>query len=263
MTGPLYVDGATGYDSMFARVTAAYIPALMDVAVIAAGHRVLDVATGTGAAARAAAELVGPTGEIVAGDISSTMLKVARRNPENSAIKFQLLDGHALPFPDSRFDRVICQLGLAFFEDPARGLAEFRRVLAPGGRTAITVNSTPERSLFTRICTVIGKHVPAKAEQLNRYASIRTAERLSALLHGAGFTEVMVRSELRSFSFASFDDYFSGTDAGAGISGQEYVKLSADLRHAVREEVRQSFPDAGKREPLIVEMEVLVGSGTT
>jgi ubiquinone/menaquinone biosynthesis C-methylase UbiE len=263
MAGPLYVGGATGYDDMFARVTRAFIPALLDAAQVAAGHRVLDVATGTGAAARAAAEVVGPAGEIVAGDISSAMLEAAKRNPENSAIKFELLDGQALPFPGHRFDRVICQLGLAFFEEPARGLAEFKRVLVPGGRTAVAVNSTPERSLFTRICTVIGEYVTAKAELLNRYASIRTAERLSALLHGAGFTEVVVRSELRSFSFASFDDYFSGTEAGAGISGQEYVKLAAELKRTVRDDVRRSFPDAGNRKPFVVEMEVLVGSGRT
>jgi len=115
MTIPLYSGGAIGYEDMFGRVTKAFIPALLEAARIAAGHRVLDVATGTGAAARAAAELVGPTGEIVAGDISNTMLDVARRHPDNSAIKFELLDAHALPFPDRRFDRVICQLGLAFF----------------------------------------------------------------------------------------------------------------------------------------------------
>ena len=263
MTGPLYVGGATGYDKMFARVTAAFIPTLLDAARIAAGHRVLDVATGTGAAARAAAELVGPTGEIVAGDISSTMLEVAKGSPANSAVEFALLDALALPFPDQRFDRVICQLGLALFDDPARGLAEFKRVLVPGGRTAVAVNSTPERSLFMRIGTVIGRHVPAKAEQLNRYASIRTLQRLRGLLQSAGFEQVEAHSETRTFSFASFDDYFSGTEAGAGISGQEYVKLPAEIKRAVREDVRRSFPNAVNSKPFIVEMEVLVGSGRT
>jgi len=261
MTEPLYVSGAAGYDAMFARVTRAFIPALLAAARIASGHRVLDVATGTGAAAQAATELVGPSGEVVAGDISSTMLDVAKRNLKDLPIRFERFDGHALPFEEERFDRVICQLGLAFFEDPARGLAEFQRVLVPGGWTAVSVNSTPERSLFTRIGTVIGRHVPAKAEQLNRYASIRTAERLGALLHDAGFSDVAVRRELRSFSFASFDDYFAGTEAGAGIAGQAYIELPQDLQRVVREEVRQSFPGGADSKPFIVEMEVLIGSG--
>ena len=261
MTETLYVGGALGYDAMFARVTQAFIPALLHAAQISEGQRILDVAAGTGAAAKAAKDMVGPKGEVVAGDISSTMLDAARGNPENAGISFEQFDGHKLPFSDGRFDRVICQLGLAFFDDPAKGLVEFRRVLIPGGRTAVVVNSLPERSLFTRIGSVIGQFVPARAEQLNRYASIRTPERLRSLLDGAGFLEADTKTETRSFSFASFDDYFSGTEAGAGISGQEYVKLPADMRSAVREKVRLSFPDDGSRKPFVVEMEVLVGSG--
>src|ERR1051326_3170605 len=163
MTETLYVGGATGYDQMFARVTKAFIPALLDAARIAAGQSILDVATGTGAAARMARECAGPGGEVIAGDISATMLDVARRNPENAGISFEQFDSHKLPYAEARFDRVICQLGLAFFEDPGRGLAEFRRVLKIGGRAAAIVNSTPERSLFTRIGSVIGQYVPERA----------------------------------------------------------------------------------------------------
>jgi SAM-dependent methyltransferase len=211
------------------------------------------VATGTGAAAEAAAKIVGPAGEVCAGDVSSTMLDVARRNLKNTAIKLELIDGHALPYPQDRFDRVICQMGLQFFDSPARGLAEFHRVLVPEGWTAVSVNSTPEQSLFTRIGTVIGRYVPSQAEQLNRYASIRTVERLDGLLRGAGFVDVQVRSEIRSFSFASSDDYFQGTESGAGISGQAYVKLPRELQQAVREEVRASFPDGANTKPFTVE----------
>ncbi len=189
------------------------------------------------------------------------MLDVARHNPENAGIVFEQFDGHTLPYPDARFDRVICQLGLAFFDDPGRGLVEFRRVLKSGGRAAVIVNSTPERSLFTRIGTVIGKHVPEQAENLNRYASIRTVERLRDLFSGANFRDVDVGTQTRAFSFASFDDYFAGTEAGAGISGQAYVKLPRDTQTAVRETMRLSFPDSGNQQPFVVAMEVLVGAG--
>jgi ubiquinone/menaquinone biosynthesis C-methylase UbiE len=261
MTETLYVGGATGYDEMFARVTRAFIPPLLAAARIATGQRILDVATGTGLAARAARDLVGPAGMVIAGDISPTMLDVARRNEENAGIKFEQFDGHKLPYPEAEFDRVICQLGLAFFADPGRGLAEFRRVLRPDGRAAVIVNSTPERSLFTRIGTVIGQYLPERAEELNRYASIRSIERLRELFIGAGFHGVEVKTETKSFSFASFDDYFSGTEAGAGISGQEYVKLSPETQKAVRDKMRLSFPDEGSHRPFVIDMEVLVGSG--
>jgi ubiquinone/menaquinone biosynthesis C-methylase UbiE len=261
MTETLYVGGASGYDQMFARVTQAFVPVLLDAARIDAGQSVLDVATGTGVAARMARERAGTGSEIVAGDISGTMLDVARQNAENIGITFEQFDSHKLPYHNARFDRVICQLGLAFFDDPGRGLAEFRRVLKVGGRAAAIVNSTPERSLFTRIGTVIGQHVPERAEQLNRYASIRTIERLRDLFSAAGFRDVEAGAETRSFSFSSFDDYFAGTEAGAGISGQEYVKLPLETRKAVRETMRLSFPENGSRRPFVVDMEILVGCG--
>ena len=91
MTEPLYVSGAAGYDELFAHVTRTFIPALLEAAQIAAGHRVLDVATGTGALAHAVAELVGTNGEVIAGDISVTMLDVAKRNLKDAAIDLRNL----------------------------------------------------------------------------------------------------------------------------------------------------------------------------
>jgi ubiquinone/menaquinone biosynthesis C-methylase UbiE len=89
---------------------------------IAAGQRILDVATGT-AAARTARERAGPGGGVIAGDISGTMLDVARRNPENAGITVGQFDSHNLPLSRWPLDRVICQLGLAFCYDPGHGLA--------------------------------------------------------------------------------------------------------------------------------------------
>jgi ubiquinone/menaquinone biosynthesis C-methylase UbiE len=250
-----------GYDALFARVTRLFIPALLQAARIASSHHVLDVATGTGAAAQAAAPIVGPSGSVIGGDISPSMLAAARRNLQGTGIGLVLFDGHALPYTDGRFDAVICQLGLMFFGDQALGLSEFRRVLRFGGWTAVSVTPTPERSLFGRIGAVIGRYVPAKAELLNRFFSIPTAACLEGLLTGAGFRDVHVQSESREIAFASFDDYFRGTEEGAGLSGQEYVRLPQELRQIVREEVRQTLPQPAPGEPLVINMGVLIGSG--
>ncbi len=136
MAEPIYAGAVEGYDELFARATQLFIPTLLRAARITPEHSVLDVGTGTGAAARAAMDIVGPSGSVIGGDISPTMLGAARRNLKGLPITLEILDGQALPFPDGRFDALICQLGLMFFTDPARGLSEFYRVL-PGNRVRI------------------------------------------------------------------------------------------------------------------------------
>ncbi len=261
MAEPIYAGASEGYDQLFARATQLFIPALIRAAHIVPGQAVLDVATGTGAAARAAADAVGPSGSVIAGDISPAMLEVARRNLKGLHVALEILDGQALPFADGRFDAVICQLGLMFFIDPARGLSEFYRVLRSGGRVAVSVTTTPERSLFARIGAVIARHVPERADKLNRFFSIPSAERLRSLIAGVGFREVDVQSESRAIEFASFAIYFSGIEKGATLSGQEFVQLPPELRLRIRDEVRQGLGVADQDQEFVIDMEVLVGSG--
>jgi ubiquinone/menaquinone biosynthesis C-methylase UbiE len=101
-------------------------------AALLPGHRVLDVACGTGAAARVAAARVGGTGRVAALDINPGMLAVARPLP---AVAGARLRGSALALPFSArvFDVVLCQLGLQFIPDRPAALRESRRVLVPAG----------------------------------------------------------------------------------------------------------------------------------
>jgi ubiquinone/menaquinone biosynthesis C-methylase UbiE len=258
---PLYLRAAVGYDELFAHATRLFIPSLLRAAHLAPGQTVLDVATGTGAAAQAATEIVGRSGSVTAGDISPSMLEAAKSNLKGQPVVLELLDGHNLPYPSKQFDAVICQLGLMFFSDPAQGLSEFFRVLRDGGRTAVSVSSVPERSLFARIGAVIARHVPEKAQKLNRFFSIKDPERLRSLLKGGGFRDVRVESESHTIEFPSFDAYFSGIEKGATLSGQEYVQLAPDVRDVVREEVRRQLTSPPGNGPLVVDMEIHIGSG--
>ncbi len=160
-----YDQGAGGYDRSFGCVSAAFVPTLMRTALLGPGQRVLDVATGTGIAAQAAAAVIGPSGHVVATDISAPMLNQARaRLASLPNVSLAIENGEALRQPGESFDRVLCSMGLMLFPDPARGLAEFRRVLHGGGCAAVSVGATPARSFAARISAAIGRHVPSKAE---------------------------------------------------------------------------------------------------
>jgi ubiquinone/menaquinone biosynthesis C-methylase UbiE len=205
---------------------------------------------------------VGPSGSVIGGDVSPNMLDVARKRLAHLPIILVQFDAHDLPFAEGSFDAVICQLGLMFFDDPERALREFRRVLRPGGRAAVSVNSTPESSLFLRVGAVIARHVPAKAEIFTRPFSIRDAGRLRGLFDNAGFQNINVSVATRDIGFASFDDYFSGIVKGATISGQEYIILPEELRRRVRADVRSSLSLPSVDGAFSIKMELLVGSGS-
>jgi ubiquinone/menaquinone biosynthesis C-methylase UbiE len=136
---------AAGYDRAVGHMTRQLIAPLLRAARLSPGQRVLDIATGTGVAAEAAAEAVGPSGHVVAADIAPAMVERARERLAGAPnVSFAVEDGHRLTLPVESFDAVLCNMGLMYFPDPARGLAEFRRVLRPGGRAAVSVNTTPD-----------------------------------------------------------------------------------------------------------------------
>ena len=115
---------------------------LLDVVGIAPGSRVLDIASGTGVVARAAARRAGGGGLVVASDVSGPMLaRAASIGAPDGAAPIEYVDASAdaLPFDDGSFDVVLCQQGLQFFPARAAAVGEMRRVLRPGGVAGVAV----------------------------------------------------------------------------------------------------------------------------
>jgi SAM-dependent methyltransferase len=251
---------AAGYDRAVGHMTRQLIPPLLRAARLAPGMRVLDIATGTGIAAEAAAQAVGPSGHVAAADVSQAMVERARERLGGLRnVSFAVEDGQRLTPTGESFDAVLCNMGLMYFPDPARGLAEFRRVLRPVGRAAVSVNTAPERSLISRVLVIIGRHIPSKAAEAARLFSLGDEAHLRALFGAAGLGDMETAAETLRIEFPSFDAYFGGVEQGAGNVGQEYVALPEEVRRVVREEARRDVGDAGG--PIEVEVEVRIASG--
>jgi ubiquinone/menaquinone biosynthesis C-methylase UbiE len=252
-------EAAAEYDRAFAHVTAHFMPFLLRAADIAPGMHVLDIATGTGLSAEAALAAVGPTGHVSAADVSPAMAAKARERLGSAPnVSVSVEDGQALSFADCSFDAVLCNLGLMFFPDPARGLSEFRRVLRPGGRVAVSVNTVVERSYNHQINVIIARHTPGLAEAVTRTFSLGEASRLRSLFDQAGLADIETRTVRRTFVLPSFDAYYGPFERGGASTGQALAALPEEIRRVVREEVRRDLADNGG--PVEAEAEYLIAS---
>jgi demethylmenaquinone methyltransferase / 2-methoxy-6-polyprenyl-1,4-benzoquinol methylase len=141
-----------------------------ELAAVAGGDRVLDVATGTGDLALELARRVDPGGEVVGIDFSDRMLQFARDKARahravQANVRFERTNALALPFADGDFAAATVAFGARNFSDLERGLSEMARVVRPGGRVVVLEITTPQRPplstffelWFDRVVPLLGR----------------------------------------------------------------------------------------------------------
>src|SRR5689334_13204897 len=158
-------------------------------------ERVLELACGPGSVALAAAPLAR---EVVASDFAPEMTAIAAQRATERGlanVTTRVIDMQDIDEPDDSFDVVFCREGLMLVPDPARAVAEIRRVLAPGGRAAISVWGPRERNpwlgvVLDAVSEQVGAPVPPPG--IPGPFSLDSAEAFSAVLGGAEIDEVPV-----------------------------------------------------------------------
>jgi SAM-dependent methyltransferase len=192
-------------------VTAGWAADLVERAGLRRGERVLDVACGTGVAARAAAGRVGRAGHVAGVDINAGMLAVARSLPAGPGASVGWLEASALglPFCAGSYDVVLCQLGLQFIPDRPAALAGMRRVLVTGGRLGLSVYGPIEHNPATfALAVALDRHLGPGASSAKRAEhALADPALLRTLAAGAGFSRVQIVTETRIIRFASVADY--------------------------------------------------------
>ena len=173
-------------------------------------QRILDVACGTGDSTVSIAKAAGEGTEVTGVDISEGMMALVEGKAAKAGvvdrIRLQVADGEALPYEDGAFDRVTCAFGIRNFEHKEKGLAEFRRVLKPGGKAVILELSVPQNRVvrwaydlyFNHLLPAIGgavsgdkaayRYLPAS---VHRFPAPRDFCRM---MEDAGFTAVRCRT---------------------------------------------------------------------
>jgi SAM-dependent methyltransferase len=201
--------------------------------------RLLDLATGTGRVATAAAAR---GASVVGVDVSAPMLAIARElSPE---VDFRVADAHALPFPEREFDVVTCNLALSHFHEPLRALGEVLRVLREGGRLAAstwgTGGSIPSLS---KVLAALETHgADDKGYTLDEETWLHPGQG-SDVLRSAGFRNVLVKAEIFTGRFADAEAALQWTLAWPCGSAR-LARLDTRKRDAFLEDARRALAGA-------------------
>jgi len=174
----------------------------IEMSGVRTGHKVLDLAGGTGDLTMKFSQLVGPEGQVILADINDSMIKVGRDKLIDKGVvgnvNYVQANAECLPFPDGTFDCITIAFGLRNVTDKQAALASMARVLKPGGRLLVLEFSKTDNPLLTKaydtysfnILPKIGKLV-ADDEDSYRYLaeSIRMhpdQDTLKAMMEQAG-----------------------------------------------------------------------------
>ena len=226
---------SAGYDDFFGQITGRLIDPLLDAAEVGPGDRLLDVATGPGYAAARAAE----RGAAVIGvDIAASMVERARGL--NPRIDFRRGDAESLSeFEDGSFDGVVANFLVLHLGRPERAAAELTRVLAPGGRLALTAWDLPDQARFLGVfldaAAEAGATPPDDIPKGPDFFRFSADEEFAALLRGAGLEAVEVRTVAFPLESPSSDDLWSGLLGGTVRTSALIEGQSPEVQRRIRQ----------------------------
>lgn len=249
MASTFTVRDASGYEQLMGRWSRRLAPAFLAFAGHAAGERILDVGCGTGSLTfelAAHPELAA----ISAIDFSPTFVAAARARNSDPRVTIAEADAMALPFDDGAFDRALALLVLHFVPEPARAIAEMRRVVRRGGVVAATVwdhyGGMPGMRMIADTLATLGEPGRQLRQRYMFQPMMQPGEMRAAFIAG-GLGEVEETQLMVRMDYAGFDDLWAPIAAGEGPIGRFVAGLDpaglARATAAVRDAYESGRPD--------------------
>ena len=224
---------AEAYEDFFGDITSRVVEALLDAVGVGSSTRLLDVATGPGVVAAAAARR---GAQVVGLDVAEAMLELAReRHP---GLEFVKGDAETLPFGDGSFDAVAANFAVLHLGVPESAAAEFARVLVPGGRAGVTMWDEPGRArfigVFTDAVAESGAGPPPGVPPGPPVFRFSDEAELRALLEGAGLERVEIETIGFSLQLGSPDELWSGMMGGTVRTAAMVLEHPAGVQERIR-----------------------------
>jgi SAM-dependent methyltransferase len=240
-------QSAQGWNDQSARIRDWLRPstdAMINMADVRPGARVLDVAAGGGDQTLDIARRVGSNGSVLATDLSPVILEFAKANALRAGhrqVETLAADGENLQLPEASFDAAICRLGLMFYPNPGKGLQEIYKALKPGGRACSMVFSAPDKNPCVAILVSTAlRHAglpPRDPYQPGGLLSLGKPGLIDDLFRQAGFSAVATTRVAAPFRLPSVADYLDFIRTSAGPILQILSRLDEAARDAAWAEI--------------------------
>jgi SAM-dependent methyltransferase len=213
------------------------------------GQTILELAAGTGDTGFRIAERLGDDGRLLMTDFAPGMVDAAGRRGEEHGltnIDYRVLDAERMDLDDDSFDGVACRFGYMLMADPARALAETRRVLRDGGRLVFAVWAAADRNLWAAIAGMtmveLG-HMPPPEPGAPSMFALADPQRIGELVTGAGFGAPEFEQVEVEWGYTTPEEHWAKTLKLAAPIADAYGSLEPPAQDEVRERVFERVSD--------------------
>lgn len=251
---------ARTYGDVIGRVTSRLVDPLLDAAGVGPGRRVLDMATGPGYAAAAAAAR---GAEVVAVDVAPAMVELARRL--HPGLDVRRADAETLPFADADFDAAVSNFVVPHLGRHDRAVAELVRTLRPGGCLALTTWDTPDRTrllgVFLEAFAAAGAGTPAELPAGPPFFRYADDGLFTELLENAGLIDVQVRTVAFDHEVASPDELWDGMLGGTVRTSALFLAQPDEVQARARAAFDRRIEDYRRGDHLELPISVKLAAG--
>ena len=215
--------------------------ALLRLAALTPGERVLDVACGTGVLSLEAARAVGADGAVVGTDISAKMVAAADAAALALGYRhctFERRDAEQDPHPGSAFDAALCGLGLMYMPDPERAVAGMVKCLARDGRLVASVWGRRDRCGWASVFPIVDAHV--ESDVCPMFFRLGACGAMENALSAAGLHDIHAERVTCGLAYRSGDAACDAAFLGGPVA-LAYARFDAATQASVRADYLQSI----------------------